>query len=153
MLRGGSRTAATSKVKPLTITIKSSTVDVAAVLHSPLMLIILPLIVWEKTMWPRKKLQKASVKWFLLQVSQLFKWFHKNSIKANQDKCHFWFSLDISTKFLLPSCILESSSSPKLLIVTNDRKLNFKEYVTNQCLKTNRKVLARAQIFPYIPQT
>ena len=27
------------------------------------------------------KLQKTSVK--------IFKWFHKNGMKANQDKCHF----------------------------------------------------------------
>ena len=40
------------------------------------------------------KLQKASVK--------LFKWFHENGMKANQDKCRFQTSLDISTKFSLP---------------------------------------------------
>ena len=40
------------------------------------------------------KFQKASVK--------LFKWFHENGLKANQDKCHFLSSLDINTKFTLP---------------------------------------------------
>ena len=37
------------------------------------------------------KLQKTSVK--------LFKWFHENGMKANQDKCHFLSSLGINTMF------------------------------------------------------
>ena len=36
------------------------------------------------------KLQTASVK--------LFKWFHENGLKGNQEKCHFLLSLDINTK-------------------------------------------------------
>ena len=56
------------------------------------------------------KLQKASVK--------LFKWFHENGLKANQDKCHFLSRLDINTKFSLPACILENSNSQKLFGVT-----------------------------------
>ena len=75
------------------------------------------------------KLQKASVK--------LFKWFHKNSLKANQDKCHFLSSLDINTKFSLPAGILENSNSQTLFGVTIDRKLNFNEHVTNLCDKCN----------------
>ena len=71
------------------------------------------------------KLQKASVK--------LFKWFHENGLKANQDKCHFLLSLGINTKFSLPACILEDSSSQNLLGVTVDRKLNFNEHVANLC--------------------
>ena len=52
MVRGGSRTTATSKVElflikgngfhPLTIITKSSTLDVAAVLDPPLMVVTLP---------------------------------------------------------------------------------------------------------------
>ena len=30
--------------------------------------------------------------------SKLFKWFHENDMKANQDKCHFLSTLDITTK-------------------------------------------------------
>ena len=46
-------------------------------------------------------LRKASVK--------LFKWFDDNSMKANQDKCHFLLPrLDINTKFSLPACMLEN---------------------------------------------
>ena len=35
------------------------------------------------------KLQKTSVK--------LFKWFHENGMKANQDKCHFLSNLNPKT--------------------------------------------------------
>ena len=77
------------------------------------------------------KLQKASVK--------LFKWFHENGLKANQDKCHFLSRLDINTKFSLPACILENSNSQNILGVTIDRKLNFNEDVTNLCDKASKK--------------
>ena len=78
------------------------------------------------------KLQKASVK--------LFKWFHENSLKANQDKCHFLLSLDINTKFSLPADILENSNSQKSFGLTIDRKLNFNEHVTNLCDKASKKI-------------
>ena len=65
--------------------------------------------------------------------------FHENGLK--------------DTKFSLPVCILEKSSSQKLLGVTIDRKLNFKEHVTNLCDKASKKIQAPARIFPYIPQT
>ena len=54
------------------------------------------------------KLQEASVK--------LFKWFHENGMKANQDKCHFLSSLDISTKFSLLACIVENSVLKNFLL-------------------------------------
>ena len=91
------------------------------------------------------KLQKASVK--------LFKWFHENGLKANQDKCHFLSSLDINTKFLLPACILENSNSQKLLGVTIDRKLNFNEHVTNLCDKKQKNSSTRINFAIYTPDT
>ena len=78
------------------------------------------------------KLQKASIK--------LFKCFHENGLKANQEKCHFLSSLDINTKFSLPVSILENSNSQKLLGVTIDRNLNFDEHVTNLCDKASKKI-------------
>ena len=91
------------------------------------------------------KLRKASVK--------LFKRFHENGLKPNQDKCHFLSSLDINTKFSPPACILENSDSQTPLGVTIDRKLNFNDNVTNLCVKASKKFQAIARIFPYIPQT
>ena len=85
------------------------------------------------------KLGKASVK--------LFKQFHENGVKANQDKCHFLSSLDINTKFLPPVCILENSDSQK--IATIDRKFNLSEHVTNLCDKASKKIQAPEE-FSYI---
>ena len=48
-----------------------------------------PYIVGKSQCDQERKLQKASVK--------LFKWFHENGLKANQDKCHFLSGLDIKT--------------------------------------------------------
>ena len=87
---------------------------------------------------------KASVK--------LFKWFHKNGLKANQEKCHFLSIFDINTKFSLPACILAISDSRKHFGVTIDRKLNFNKHVTNLCVKGNRKIQTPARILSYIPQ-
>ena len=98
-----------------------------------------------KNMWPRNKIQKASVK--------LFKWFYENGMKANQDKLHFLWSLDISTKFVLPACILKNSGSQKLLGLPIDRNLNCNERITNLFDKATRKVQVLGWIFPYIPQT
>ena len=72
-------------------------------------------------------------------------------MKANEDKCHFLSSLDISTKCSLPTCILKSSVSQELLGVTTDRMLHFNKLVTNLCDKTSRKIQALARIFPHIP--
>ena len=105
----------------------------------------IPYIVGKSQCDLETKLQKASVK--------LFKWFHENGLKANQEKYHFLSSLDMNAKFSLPSCILENSNSQKLLGVTIDRKLNFNEHVTNLCDKASKKIQALARIFPYIPQT
>ena len=78
------------------------------------------------------KLQKVSVK--------RFKWFLKKSMKAVQNKCNILSSLDISIKFLLPTCIPEISYSRNLLGVTIDRKLNVKEHVTNLRDKVSKKI-------------
>ena len=103
----------------------------------------IPYIVGKSQCDLETKLQKASVK--------LFKWFHENGLKANQDKYHFLSSLDINTKFLPPVCILENSGSQK--IVTIDRKSNLSERVTNLCDKASKKIQALARIFVYIPET
>ena len=91
------------------------------------------------------KLQKASIK--------LFEWFHKNGMKANQDKCYFLSCLKTRTKFSLSACKLENSGSQQLLGVTIDRKLIFNEHVTNLCDKGSMKIQALGRIFPYISQT
>ena len=52
-------------------------------------------------------------------------------MKANQNKCHFVSSLDITLELLLCSFSVENSNSKKLLGVTIDRKPNVSEHVKN----------------------
>ena len=61
-------------------------------------------------------------------------------MKASQDKCYFLSSFDISTKFFLPAYMQENSDFKTIPGVTTDRKLNFKEHVTNLCDKASRKI-------------
>ena len=62
------------------------------------------------------------------------------------------FSVEISTKFLLPACILENADSQKLLAITIDRTFDFNEHITNLCDQASIKIQALARTFPYIPQ-
>ena len=48
-------------------------------------------------------------------ISQIFKWFHENGMKANQDKCRFLSSLEARTKYLLTVCMLKNQRSQKPL--------------------------------------
>ena len=86
------------------------------------MLMIIPYTIGKNEYEVESKLKMASAK--------LFKWFHENGMKANQDKCHFLPRVDI-TKLPLPDYSIENSSSEKLLRVITDRKLNFNEHITN----------------------
>ena len=51
-------------------------------------------------------------------------------MEANQDKCHFLFSLDITTKLSLTDYSIQNSNSDKLAGVIIEGKLNFQEHVT-----------------------
>ena len=74
-------------------------------------------------------------------------------MKANQDKCHFLSSLDITTELLLCNSSVENSSSKKLLGVIIERKLKFNEYITNLCSEASKENQVPARIFPYMPVT
>ena len=98
------------------------------------MLMIFPYSVGKNLCDLDTKLQKVSVK--------LFKWFHENDLKTNQDKFHFLSSLGISTKFLLPASILENSDSQKHLGIIID---TFSTYVMRQAEK-----FKHSQEFPHM---
>ena len=51
----------------------------------------------------------------MLDISQIFRGFHKNGMKANQDKCRFLSSLEASTKYLLTVSMLKNQRSQKPL--------------------------------------
>ena len=74
-------------------------------------------------------------------------------MKANQDKCNFLSSLDITTGLSLPDCSVENSSSEKLPEVTVERKLKSGEQVTNLCNKSRKKIQAQSRVFMCMPVT
>ena len=101
-------------------------------------------------MQPRNKITKG--------ITKLFKWFHENSMKANEDICHFVPSLDISTKFSLPACILENSGPIAIPLLYHSKLTQswiltsmFRTYVMRK--NSSRKIQILARIFPYILQT
>ena len=73
-------------------------------------------------------------------------------MRANQDKCHFPSSLDISTKISPLTCFLDNSGSQKLLGATIDRKLNLNVHVTKLWHKASRKIEALGRIFSCISE-
>lgn len=81
-----------------------------------------PLTLLEKNNMRLKKIRNS--------VAKSIKWFPENDMEANQDKCHFLFSLDITTKLSLTDYSIQNSNSDKLAGVIIEGKLNFQEHVT-----------------------
>ena len=64
----------------------------------------------------------------------LLKWFRDNGMKPNEDKCKLLISkTDDKIALLVGSQIVNSSHNEKLLGITIDNNLNFKEHVSNLC--------------------
>ena len=61
-----------------------------------------------------------------LITEKLFTWFSQNEMKANLGKCHTLLSSAESLKFQISETIIHNSQSKKLLGVTFDNKLKFK---------------------------
>lgn len=78
------------------------------------MVIIISSTLLEETNMKLKKLK--------MTLAKLFKWFHENSMKANQDKCYFLSRID-ETKHPLYDCLTENSSSEKHQRVKIDNML------------------------------
>ena len=81
----------------------------------------------------------------------LIKWFNNNYLKLNADKCHLLISnhnTDIHIK--VGEEVIECSNSVKLLGVTIDNNLNFKDQVSNLCKKASQKLHALARISKFM---
>ena len=81
----------------------------------------------------------------------LIKWFNSNYLKLNADKCHLLISnhnTDIHIK--VGEEVIECSNSVKLLGVTIDNNLNFKDHVSNLCKKNSQKLHALARISKFM---
>ena len=59
----------------------------------------------------------------------LFKWFSDNIMKANKNKCHLIVSSNKHVSMKLDNTEIEYNNCERLLGVTIDSKLNFKEHL------------------------
>ena len=72
----------------------------------------------------------------------LLKWFRDNGMKPNEDKCKLLIrKTDDKIALLVGSQIVNSSHSEKLLGITIDNNLTFKEHVSNLCKKTAKNYM------------
>ena len=77
----------------------------------------------------------------------LTNWFESNFFKPNGDKFPLLVSNhDDDASIIINNKIIEGSKSVKLLCVTIDNKLSFKEHVTNICNKVSQKLHALARV-------
>ena len=77
----------------------------------------------------------------------LTNWFESIFFKPNGDKFHLLVSNhDDDASIIINNKIIEGSKSVKLLGVTIDNKLSFKEHVTNICNKVSQKLHALARL-------
>ena len=74
-------------------------------------------------------------------------------MKANKDKCHLVISNNKKVSIKIDNIELENTSSEKLLGITIDSKLNFKEHLEGIIKKASRKVNVLSRITPYMNLT
>ena len=86
-------------------------------------------------------------------TSVLIKWFKANYLKLNPDKCKLLVSkFDKDVSLIINEEVIECSESVKLLGVTIDNRLNFKEHISKLCKKVSSKLHALARVSSYIDQ-
>ena len=85
-------------------------------------------------------------------AQKLSKWFLDNSMKLNPDKCHLLTfgekNNDVSVQ--IGATTITESVQEKLLGVTLDKNLNFKNHVNTLCRKAGHKLHAPARITNYV---
>ena len=80
--------------------------------------------------------------------SILSNWFSSNFMKLNDDKCHlmiFGNTKNVTT-INIGNAEIKESYSEKLLGITFDKKLSFKQHIENLCKKANQKLHALARV-------
>ena len=83
-------------------------------------------------------------------VTVLNMWFENNYMKSNDDKCKLIITKENAPSVRIGNDIITCSNSVKLLGVTIDKKLNFKEHLTNICKKVSNKLHALARVSNYM---
>ena len=85
-------------------------------------------------------------------AQKLSKWFLHNCMKLNHDKCHLLIfgekNTDVSVQ--IGATTITESGEEKLLGVTLDKKLDFKNHVNTLCKKAGQKLHALARISNYV---
>ena len=88
-------------------------------------------------------------------ASLLSLWFENNYIKMNEDKSHLLVfgskGEDVSVN--ISGSLIQESDEEKLLGLTLDRRLNFKNHVSNLCKKASQKLHALARVSKYMEKS
>ena len=79
-------------------------------------------------------------------------WFENNYMKMNEDKSHLlvFGNKDDKVTVNISGSLIKESDEEKLLGVTLDKTLNFKNHVTNLCKKASQKLHALARVSRYM---
>ena len=84
------------------------------------------------------------------ETNVILDWFDFNEMKANSDKSHLFVINSKNDKIILHNEEIIGEEKVKLLGVTIDNKLNFKEHITMICKKANQKLHALARVAKYL---
>ena len=84
------------------------------------------------------------------ETSTLNEWFAYNNLKSNADKCKLIVTTSRNVSATVSNEVIQSSTCVKLLGVTIDSKLTFKQHVTKICKQTSKKLHALGRISNFI---
>ena len=117
-----------------------------------MLMIITPSATSSKTNLAIEKLEQCS--------DSRLAWFQNNEMKVNAHKCHFLVSTNFCRinivanndkfKIKVNEINIESSPQEKLLSITLDDQLNFKNYMSNLCKKASQKLNARPRLTSFM---
>ena len=69
----------------------------------------------------------------------LFRWFKKNHMKVNPDKCHLLVTTNTLTSVNVNGFQITNSTEQKLLGIKFNSKLSFENHVSSLCKKASQK--------------
>ena len=102
----------------------------------------------DTTPYEINKTVEALIEKLTEDVTVLNIWFENNYMKSNDDKCKLITTKE-NTSVKIGNDIIKSSNSVKLLGITIDNKLNFKEHLTNIRKKVSNKLHGLARVSHY----
>ena len=103
----------------------------------------------DTTPYEINKTVEALIEKLTEDVTVLNIWFENNYMKSNDDKCKLITTKE-NTSVKIGNDIIKSSNPVKLLGITIDNKLNFKEHLTNIYKKVSNKLHGLARVSNYM---